>query len=83
MAEAARNLDSWLKVVYYEHKSYQLVKGGTPYARLVPIGGQTCSTHDLADDLGQTKLRNEDRRSMAAAVSKGRKHLKSIKNPWG
>ena len=82
VAEAVRNLDSWLKVVHQEHESYELVKGGVPYARLVPVPGVSCSSRDLAEDLAGTKLGVEDRKEMATAVRKGRKQLKSVKNPW-
>jgi antitoxin (DNA-binding transcriptional repressor) of toxin-antitoxin stability system len=82
VAEAARNLDSWLKVVHEEHESYELVKGGVPYARLVPVPAENCSSRDLADDLAGIKLGIEDRKEMAAAVRKGRKQLKPLKNPW-
>jgi antitoxin (DNA-binding transcriptional repressor) of toxin-antitoxin stability system len=83
VAEAARNLDTWLKVVRDEHESYELVKGGVPYARLVPVKGESCSSRDLAEDLAGTKLGLEDRREMGAAVRKGRKQLKSLRSPWG
>lgn len=83
VAEAARNLESWLKVVHEEHESYELVKGRVPYARIVPVPGERCSTHDLAEDLAGAKLGLEDRREIAAAVRKGRRQLKSLKNPWG
>ena len=33
--------------------------------------------------LRRVELRTEDRRSFAAAIRKGRKALKSLKNPWG
>ena len=82
VAEAARNLDSWLKVVHEEHESYELVKGGVPYARLVPVPGGSCSSRDLAEDLAGTKLGIEDRKEMGAALRKGRKQLKPVNNPW-
>jgi hypothetical protein len=83
VVEAAKNLDSWLKVVHEEHESYELVKGGIAYARLVPVSGESCSTHELAEDLAGANLTHEDRREMAAAVRSGRKQLKALKNPWG
>jgi hypothetical protein len=83
VTEAAKNLDSWLKVVHEEQESYELVKGGIPYARLVPVPGEGCSSRDLAEDLAETKLGMEDRKQMATAVRKGRKQLKALKNPWG
>src|SRR5947207_15804869 len=46
-------------------------------------GKGPCTTHELADALDSTKpLSKEDRRSWAAAVRKGRKLLKPLKNPW-
>jgi antitoxin (DNA-binding transcriptional repressor) of toxin-antitoxin stability system len=83
VAEAARDLDSWLQVVHKEGETYELVKGGVPYARLVPVPGGRFSSHDLAKDLAGTNLEAEDRREMAVAVRKGRKQFKGLKNPWG
>ncbi len=37
----------------------------------------------MADDLAQANLPSEERRDLAVAVRKGRKALKSLKNPWG
>lgn len=50
---------------------------------LVPASPSGCNSHELADDLAGAGLSAEDRRELAAAVRKGRKALKSLKNPWG
>ncbi|MCZ7639097.1 MAG: hypothetical protein M5U12_25430 [Verrucomicrobia bacterium] len=40
-------------------------------------------TPGKADDLGGAGLPAEDRQELAATLRKGRKALKSLKNPWG
>lgn len=82
VTEAAKNLADCLKRVYHQHESFELVKNGVPYAHLVPVNGASCNTHELADDLAEAELSAEDRRALASAVRKGRKHLKPLKNPW-
>lgn len=81
--EASRNLDSWLEIVHEEHESFQLVKDGVVYGQLVPVPVEGSSNLKLAADLARAKLTRADRREMATAVRKGRKHLKPVKNPWG
>jgi prevent-host-death family protein len=80
VSKAAKNLENCVKRVYREHESFELVKNGTPYAHLVPANGKGCTTHEFADDI--SPLRTEDRRAFAAAIRKGRKSLKPLKNPW-
>ena len=82
VTEAAKHLADCLKRVYYQHESYELVKNGVPYAHLVPANGAGCNTHELADDVAEAELNAGDRRNLAAAVRKGRKLLKPLKNPW-
>ena len=82
VAEAAKNLSHCVKCVYLEHESYELVKNGVPYARLVPANGATCNSHELAEDLEKAELSAEDRRALGSAVRRGRKTLKRLRNPW-
>lgn len=83
VTKAAKNLYSCLKTVYHKHESFELVEDGIPYAHLVPVSGANCNTHQLADDLAPAALGTDDRRALAAAIRKGRKNLKPLKNPWG
>jgi antitoxin (DNA-binding transcriptional repressor) of toxin-antitoxin stability system len=80
--QAARNLASCVKRVYRRHESFELVEKGVPYARLVPVNGTGCNTHELADELAEVELPASDRRALASAIRKGRRRLKSLKNPW-
>ena len=82
VTEAAKNLSHCLKRVYFEHESYELVKNGVPYARLVPANGASCNSHELADDLEKAELSAEDRCALGSAVRKGRKIFKPLRNPW-
>ena len=82
VTEAAKNLSHCLKRVYFEHESYELVKNGVPYARLVPANGASCNSHELADDLEKAELSAEDRLALGSAVRKGRKTFKPLRNPW-
>ena len=82
VTKAAKTFYSCLKIVYHKHETFEFVKKGIPYARLVPVNGASCNTHELADDLAEAELSAGDRHSLASAVRKGRKRFKSLKNPW-
>ena len=82
VTEAAKNLSHCLKSVYLEHESYELVKHGVPYARLVPANGAGCNTHELAEDLEKAELSAEDRRALGSALRTGRKIFQRLRNPW-
>lgn len=63
--------------------SFRIVKNGVPYGYLIPSSEPGCNSHELANDLAETELSAEDRRELATVISKGRKVLKPLKNPWG
>ena len=83
VTEASKTLSECVNRVYSRKESFAIVKLGVPYALLVPASAPGCNTHELADDLAQAVLATGDRRAFAAAVRKGRKALKPLKNPWG
>jgi len=83
VADAARSLGACVERVYTRKESFAIAKLGVPHARLVPAAPTGCDSHELAADLANAKLTAEDRRQLAAAVRKGRKALKPLKNPWG
>ena len=64
-------------------ESFAIAKFGVPYALLVPATETGCNSHELAADLAGANLPAEDRRNLAAAIRKGRRALKPLKNPWG
>jgi hypothetical protein len=55
----------------------------TPYALLVPAAALGCNSHEPAADLACANFPAEDRRNLVAAIRRGRKALKSLRNPWG
>ena len=79
--KVAQNFSKFLERVHTLQESFQIVKKGVPYARLIPATEQGCSSQELADDLAGAEPRAEDRHAFAAAVLKGRKALKVLKNP--
>ena len=81
--KAAENFTRLLGQVLADQKSLVIVKEGIPCAYLVPTGEPKCDSHELAQDLASEELTNEDRRALAAAIRRGRKALKPLKNPWG
>jgi len=81
--KAAEKFTKFLSQVLVRQESYAIVKEGIPCAYLIPAGGHKCDSHELADDLASACLSEEDRRDLAAAVRRGRKALKPLKNPWG
>ena len=81
--KATGNFTKFLSRVLDDQESFQIVKGGVPCAYLVPAGGGKCNSHELAADLADARLSMQDRLALAAAVRKGRKTLKPLKNPWG
>ena len=83
VTEATRSFSECVNRVYSRKESFAIAKLGVPYALLVPAAEPGCNSHELAEDLAKTDLRPEDRRDLAAAVRKGRKTLKPLKNPWG
>lgn len=80
--KAAQSFAKLLERVHSLQESFQIVKKGVPYARLVPAAEHGCSSQELADDLAGAELKTEDRRAFGATVRKGRKALKPLKNPW-
>lgn len=83
VTEASRSFSECVNRVYSRKESFAIVKLGVPYALLVPASTEGCNSHELADDLGGAGLPAEDRRELVATLRKGRKALKSLKNPWG
>ena len=81
--KATGNFAKFLTRVLHDEESFQIVKQGVPCAYLVPAGGSKCNSHEFAADLAEAALSLQDRRTFAAAVRKGRKTLKPLKNPWG
>ena len=81
--KAAGDFTKFLSRVLDEQESFQIVKEGVPCAYLLPAGGGNCNSHEFAADLDDAGLSTQDRRALAAAVRKGRKTLKPLKNPWG
>jgi hypothetical protein len=81
--KAAGNFTKLLSKVLNDHESFQIVKAGVPCAYLLPAGGGRCNSHEFAADLAGAGAAMQDRRALAAAVRKGRKTLKPLKNPWG
>jgi len=81
--KASGNFTKFLSRVLDDQESFQIVKEGVPCAYLVPAGGGKCNSHEFAADLADAGLSRQDRQALAAAVRKGRKTLKPLKNPWG
>ncbi len=81
--KAAENFTRFLSRVLARQESVAIVKEGVPCAYLVPAGEQKCDSHEFAEDIASAELTDEDRRALAAAVRRGRKALKPLKNPWG
>ena len=83
VTEVARSLSDCVERVYSRKESFAIAKLGVPYALLVPAASTGCDSHELAADLAGAELPAEDQRHLAAAIRKGRKVLKPLKNPWG
>ena len=81
-SKAAANFSRVLNAVHSLHESFEIVRKGVPCAYLVPRVERGSTSHELADDLEEAELSNEDRRSFAADIRRSRKALKSLKNPW-
>lgn len=83
VTEASKSFSECVNRVYSRKESFAIVKLGVAYALLVPASAPGCNSHELADDLAKAVLATGDRRALAAAVRKGHKALKPLKNPWG
>lgn len=80
---AAQNFAKVLKQVHSRQESFRIVKEGVAFAYLVPASESVCNSHGLADDLATVRVKPEDGHGLAAAVRRGRKTLKPLRNPWG
>ena len=83
VTEASKSVSECVNRVYSRKESFAIVKLGVPYALLVPASAPGCNSHELAEGLARADLPAEDRRHLAAAVRKGRKALRPLKNRWG
>jgi PHD/YefM family antitoxin component YafN of YafNO toxin-antitoxin module len=81
-SKIAAQFAKFLEQVHSLHASFRIVKKGVPYGYLVPAAEPKCDSHELADDLADAELSDDDRRSLSAAIRKGRKTLKPLKNSW-
>ncbi len=81
--KATGSFTKFLSWVLNDQDSFQIVMEGVPCAYLVPAAGAKCNSHEFAADLADAGRGIQDRRALAAAVRKGRKILKPLKNPWG
>ena len=81
-SKAAANFSRVLNAVHSLHESFEIVRKGVPCAYLIPPVERRSTSHELADDLAEAELSNEDRRSFAADIRRGRNALKSLKKPW-
>jgi antitoxin (DNA-binding transcriptional repressor) of toxin-antitoxin stability system len=81
--KAAENFTRFLSRILARQESVAIVKEGVPCAYLVPAAGHLCDSHEFAEDMASTELTDEDRRALAAAVRRGSKAIKPLKNPWG
>jgi hypothetical protein len=83
LTEASRSFSDCVQRVYSRKESFAIVRLGVPCALLVPAPEGGCTSHELADDLAKACVNVEDRRAFSAALRKGRKSLKPLRNPWG
>jgi hypothetical protein len=81
-ARAAQDFARFLREVHLRQESFKIVKEGVAFAYLVPATEGACDSHEFADDLAGAQAKPEDARAMAAAIRRGRKVLKPLKNPW-
>jgi len=82
-AKAAENFTRFLGQVRLHQESFRIVKGGVPCAYLIPAGERGCNSHEFAADLASAEITVKERHALAAALHRGRKALKPLKNPWG
>jgi hypothetical protein len=82
VTEAARNFADCVNRAHYQNQSFLLLKGGVPFARLVPVQGPVCQGGQLAAALAKTKLSDEEARAWARDLKSARKRLKAPGNKW-
>lgn len=81
--DAAQQFSKLLNDVHSHRESFTIVKRGVPYASLVPVPEEGCSSHEFAEALQGASLPPGERLAFADAIRKGRSALKPIKAPWG
>jgi hypothetical protein len=83
LTQASKSFSDCLERVYSQKESFAITKLGILYAMLVSAPPAACNSHELADDLAKSNMSQRERCAFGAALEKGRKMLKPLKNPWG
>jgi len=82
VAEAARNLDEFVNRVHDQNLAFELLKDGSPIARLVPANKQVCTGRELAKALSKTDLSVADAVSWHLDLQTARKSPKNPRDKW-
>ena len=81
-AKISGNFPTYLGRVVSRKESFEIVKEGIPCAYLVPADEFRCNSHEFADDIASAELPAEDRHAIGSRISRARKALRPITNPW-
>jgi prevent-host-death family protein len=82
VTEAARNFADCVNRVRYQNVTFELLKNGTPVARIVPPDSKTCTGRELAKALREGELSSENAKAWYRDLQKGRKILKAPEDKW-
>ncbi|MGB0116685.1 MAG: hypothetical protein WCF61_19290 [Terriglobales bacterium] len=82
VTEAARNFADCVNRAHYQNVTFVLLKNGTPFARLVPDNGKTCSGRELAEVLVKTELPKETAKAWRRDRQAARRGLKPLADKW-
>ncbi|MGQ0635809.1 MAG: hypothetical protein ACT4QC_14455 [Planctomycetaceae bacterium] len=75
VTEAARHFAEYVNRAHYQSQSFLLLKGGVPFARLVPAGPAACRGRDLAQVLEKVSLPDAERRAWQRDLKAALKYL--------
>ena len=82
VTEAARNFADCINRVHYQDMTFELLKNGQPFARLVPATKKVCAGRDLAEALDKTELPEKEAKTWHRDLRRARKRLKPPANKW-
>jgi len=82
VTDAARNFADCVNRVRYQNVTFELLKNGSPVARLVPAGEKSCTGHELAEVLRRLELPTNEAVAWNRDLKKARKSLKPQPDKW-
>jgi prevent-host-death family protein len=82
VTDAARNFADCVNRVRYQDLTFELIKSGSPVARLTPVEERSCSGRDLANALQTIRLQDKEASAWVRDLGAARKGMKAAASKW-